>query len=191
MLVQVKERLEENNALILATNSIATKVKDALQLQWVHQLRDELKGFMQRIITINIATYNAVIAIQGSLSGSLERSLIQEPFILEDAIGRVSPIHMQFINSWEAFDSVLDKRFQNIQGHKKIKNKEYTLQEHASRKDIVRTRPWEGAFLPGQRVEMSLNFDSSETGAVGGTSCPGCHREADDSQGSDVLWSVC
>jgi hypothetical protein len=74
LLVQVKERLEENNALITASNSIASKVKDALRLQWFHQLRDELKGFMQIIITMNIATYNAVIAIQGSLSGGLERS---------------------------------------------------------------------------------------------------------------------
>jgi len=144
---------------------------------------------MHRIITMNIATYNAVIAIQGSLSGGLERSLIQEPFILEDAVGRISPVHLQFINSWEAFDAVLDKRFQSVQGHQKIKNREYTLQEYATRREIRRTRLWEGAFLPGQRVDMSLNFNSDEK-ASGGTSCPSCHRGAEKSQESEVLWYV-
>jgi hypothetical protein len=189
LLVQVRDRLEKNNTLVSASNAITTKVKEALRLKWFTQLGAELKDFMRRIISINVATYNAVIAIQGSLAGGLERSLIQEPFILEDAIGRVSPVHMQFISSWEAFHAVLDRRFQDVQGYKKVKNKEYILQERASRREISQSCPWDGAVLPGQRVDMSLIFSSEEKETVR-TSCPSCRTESGDPQEAEVLWYV-
>jgi hypothetical protein len=66
-----------------------------------------------------VATYKAVVALQAVLSSHLERLLIQEFLILEDEIGRISPVHMQFISSWEAFDSVLKIRLQKVQGYQK------------------------------------------------------------------------
>jgi hypothetical protein len=76
---------------------------------------------MQRIIAINISTYNTLISIQTTLSSKPERSLLQEPFILEDAIGCIAPVHIQFINSWDAFHAVLIRRCQDIQGFKGLK----------------------------------------------------------------------
>jgi hypothetical protein len=187
LLVEVREKLQDNNALVSASNSISAKLNGALKFEWFHELGAELKGFMQRIITINIATYNAVIALQGSLASSLEGSLIQEPFILGDAIGRISTVHMQFITSWEAFDAVLDRRFQGVLGHTKVKNREYTLQEHATRREITRSRPWEATFLPGQRIDMSLVFSSEEKETTG-TSCPSCQTASEGSQDAKVLW---
>jgi len=37
----------------------------------------------------------------------------------------------------------------------KVRQGEYALQDHAKGFEIVRSRPWNGAFLPGQRVDMS------------------------------------
>lgn len=135
---------------------------------------------------MNFAIFRAVLEIRASLPIHLERSLIQEPFLLEDAIGRIAPVHMQFITSWEAFDSVLDVRFRNIPGHTKILSKEYILQEHVTRRDISRDQPWEGAFLPGQRVDMSMLFD--DTWEDGRMSCPRCQRVYDSPSRADVQW---
>jgi hypothetical protein len=62
--------------------------------------------------------------------------LIEEPFILEDPIGRPAPVHLQFITSWDAFNAVLEIRFRSVQGHRKIVQKEYGLQEEVTGREI-------------------------------------------------------
>lgn len=176
VLLSIQERLDNTNHLITAGNTVTSKIADALRLDWLRQLGSELKGFMRRIIAMNIATYHAVISIQTALPNHLERGLIEEPFILEDAIGRIAPVHLQFVTSWEAFNAVLQIRFRDLQGFKKVTEKQYGLQDKATGRDIEQTRLWERAFLPGQRVEMSFIFDSVGNEADCGkkSTCPGC-----------------
>ena len=50
---------------------------------------------------INLLTYKAVISLQTSIPAQLERCWSQEPAILEDALGRVTPVHLEFLDSWE------------------------------------------------------------------------------------------
>lgn len=187
LLKEVKDQLEKNNQLTQTGNEISTRISSVLKLEWFRQLGEELKNFMRRIFIMNIATYRAVIDIQSGLPSQLERSLYQEPFILEDAIGRVAPVHMQFVSSWEAFDSVLDLRFRDMQGHKKVQNKEYVLQENATRREIDRSRPWAASFLPGQKVVMSILFDDS---GISTSLCPRCQSTSEKPQDTDIKWSV-
>jgi hypothetical protein len=188
VLLQVQEQLKENNALLAAGNAVTNGIREALRLDWVMQLSSELRAFMHRIILINISTYRAVMAVQRTLSSGLERSLVQEPFILEDAIGRISPVHMQFINSWKAFHAVLSRRFEHLQGYNKVQRGEYILQEHTTRREISRSQRWEAAFLPGQRIDKSLIFNSKNQDSSVGTSCPSCKTNSDYSQDLEVLW---
>jgi hypothetical protein len=187
LILEVRDRLRENNSLIEKANATTTKIGDTLRLDWFRRLASELKSLMQRICAINVATYKVVMAIQTGLPSHLERLLIQEPFILEDAIGRISPVHMQFISSWEAFDFVLEKRFQKVQGYQKVKNREYVIQEHATRREIQRNFPWEVSFLPGQRVDMSLIFERQEKVSAQ-TTCPRCQSVSDGLLDTDILW---
>jgi hypothetical protein len=175
ILVSINDRLEDTNRLINSGNSVTAKIADALRLDWLRQLGTELKGYMRRIIAMNVATYHAVISIQSALPSRLERGLIEEPFILEDAIGRIAPVHLQFVTSWDAFNAVLEIRFREIQGFHKIKRKQYGLQDKATKRDIEQSRPWQRAFLPGQRIEMSFLFDTPEKeGSMSDVTCPGC-----------------
>lgn len=191
IVAEVRDRLKENKKLILA---VATKVSDALHFDWFRQLGSELKTMMNKIFRTNLATYEAVVSIQRVLPSHLERSMFRDPFILEDAIGRISPVHMDFITSWEAFDAILLLRFQDVQGFKKVQNKEYALQEHATKREIKRTRPWECAFLPGQRIDMSLVFvkkaPAEQSEEIPSTSCPNCHAVSDKSQDYEIQWLV-
>ena len=45
--------------------------------------------------------YKAVVSLQTSLPVQLERTWTQDPAILEDALGRVTPVHLEFLDSWE------------------------------------------------------------------------------------------
>ena len=50
---------------------------------------------------VNTLTYKAVVSLQTSIPGRLERCWSQEPAILEDALGRVTPVHLEFLDCWE------------------------------------------------------------------------------------------
>ena len=50
---------------------------------------------------INSRTYDAVLSLQARIPARLDRSWTQDPVILEDALGRVTPFHLEFIDSWE------------------------------------------------------------------------------------------
>jgi hypothetical protein len=169
-------------------------------LSRVGNLCTQIKAAVTNILFVNVATYKAVLALQNLLPSHLERSLINEPFVLEDAVGRMSPVHLQFISSWAAFEAVLEKRFRGIQGYEKVVNGKWTLQDHATGRDISRTRCWEGTFLPGQRVDMSLLFErettvndfDSHTGDQrndnNGAACPRCQADVTESVNVDIQW---
>ncbi|KAH9212127.1 hypothetical protein DL95DRAFT_464179 [Leptodontidium sp. 2 PMI_412] len=173
LIIEVREQLRESNRLISASTHIAKNVAENLRLEWFRQLGSDLKSMTQRILTMNVATYNAVLAIK------------------KDAIGRISPVHLQFISSWEAFDAVLELRFRLVQGYMKFKNGEYVLQEHATRREIRRHLPWEVSFLPGQRVDMALVFEDREVKTAGQTTCPRCQASSRGLLDSDIQCTNC
>jgi hypothetical protein len=183
---EIRERVNE-------THSMTNRLTDALRLQWLRDLGSELKAFMGRIFMVNVYTYNAVLSLQSALPNHLERSmaLYQEPILLEDAIGRTAPVHLQFITTWEMFDSVLELRFKNVPGFHKVQRKEYVLEESITRRDIGRTRPFNVSFLPGQKVAMSLIFRIFTDESSTNTTCPGCHFVSTSVQSDhDVVWYV-
>ena len=80
------------------------------------------KGFYMGIFPVTqeqwhcVMNYNASLQVQSSLPGSLERTLYGQSFLFEDAIGRTCPVHLQFVNSWEIFDTVIELRFKECAG---------------------------------------------------------------------------
>jgi hypothetical protein len=195
LLLDVRDRINNATQHITNGNMSMSKIADALRLDWLRQLGTDLKSLMHKVIATNIATYHAIVSIQTVLSSRLERTLIEEPFILEDPIGRMAPVHLQFVTSWEAFNAVLEIRFRNLQGFKKIQDKHYGLQEKATRRDIDQARPWQQAFLPGQRIEMSFIFhsDSSDEAAneTNIVTCPGCRASSTHTSDADTQCSNC
>jgi len=157
----------------------------------------EMRDSIRKLLAGNKGILKSLRAIESGLPSALERSLIQEPFILEDAIGRVTPVSLQFIDSWDAFQAVLEIRFRGIQGADKVQNREYTLQDRARGFEITRVRPWQSAFLPGQRVDMSLIFErlastAEDEGqqAQKQVSCPSCGFKSKGSAEMSIEWFV-
>ena len=198
ILSDVTTELIEAKTVVQQAGSISGTI--LANLSRVGELCTQIKAAVTKILFINVATYKAVLALQNLLPSHLERSLINEPFVLEDAIGRMSPVHLQFISSWAAFEAVLETRFRGIQGYEKVVNGHWTLQDHATGRDISRKSCWEGAFLPGQRVDMSLLFerettvndfdsgDENRRGSDSGAACPRCQADVAESGNADIQW---
>ncbi len=81
------------------------------------------------------------------------------------------PLYINRSNISKAFEAVLEVRFRQLPGHRKIKQKEYALQANAVERDVEQSLAFNRCFLPGRRIHMSMIFD----GRFGGwSSCPGC-----------------
>lgn len=90
------------------------------RFEWIQRLGSELKKFMCQIIIGNVAIYRQNLALQLAFTAKVDRPLEEAPFMLEDAIGRLAPVHLRFVTSWDAFDAVLSIRFQGKPGWNKV-----------------------------------------------------------------------
>lgn len=71
-------------------------------------------------------------------------------------------------------------------GVRKIDRGEFVLHDRFRHVDIDLNQAWERCFRPGQAVEMSMLFASSEQGS----SCPTCGQISDKNAGEEVEWQV-
>ena len=144
---------------------------------------------MLKVVATNMKIYETVLdtqkASQAQIPPQIDR---QQPVYLEDAHGRVAPFHIEFINSLDAFQAVMEARFLHLPGLKKIQRSEYLIQESGRKRTLDLQAPWESVFLPGRKFIMSMIFETPQKST---SSCPGCQTEnelsTNESQ-SDIQW---
>ncbi|RYN32497.1 hypothetical protein AA0117_g4279 [Alternaria alternata] len=194
----LQTRLDEVNRRVTAGNNLLSALVRSTRANWLLQLGHDLKALMLKIVAVNLVTYAAVDKIQASVLDiqlvlpTLTRP-ISDPriFYLEDAIGRVSTITLDFITSWDALLAVLEVRFQGKPGIKKVLKKEYVLQNRATGKDVNAKQKWETVFRPGLWFDMDMIFQKSDGGDSEGslgTKCIRCHAQSEQPRG---LGSTC
>lgn len=183
---EIREVIQSNVQLSTSmtgmTRSLLTK------FEWFSRLITNVRTLVYRGFMVNLATYKAVLSIQETLNSRIDRSLNQRPFLLEDAMGRIAPVHLQFITSWNAFDAVLVARFEGLPGFDKIQRREFVLHEQTTQREISRSRPWEGAFRPGQSVSMALTFERKTKTKNERNRCPHCWTETENLCTDEVTW---
>ena len=178
LLTKLNDHLEENGKQIRYGNAITSKIAE--RFDWIRNLGQDTKNFMQDIYLMACRTYNIVVDIQRRLPSHP----YEQFFTLEDSHGRVFPIQMMLIDSWEAFDAILEVQFRHKQGLRMVQQKKYVLHESVANRDIERRFPWERMFSPGQRIVMCMLFtDCSESNY-----CPNCYFMPVGSEDSDVNW---
>ena len=137
----------------------------------------------RRLVTINVQVFQTVLNIQNlllNIPGQVDR---QRPVYLNDAMGRYAPFHLEFIRSAEALISVLSVNFKDAAN--KIRKGDFTFHDAHTKKDIDLEGPWDGCFMPGQHVEMSMVFDRTQSCS---TSCPRCRFSCQSIDGEDSQW---
>ncbi|KAH9242408.1 hypothetical protein K456DRAFT_27845 [Colletotrichum gloeosporioides 23] len=168
------------------------------------QLFSKLSSMAEIGIQIQRSTSNIMtmmVALSGELNGiksilmrlHVDRPLSDEYFTLEDSTGRVFPIHLRTITSWDAFEYVLMDRFKGKKGAHRVKKKRYTLKERANNREVNRSLEWESAFLPHQMMDMSLMCRETASNAQKRhpASCPWCHEMSPGKAGAQAQCKKC
>ena len=126
---------------------------------------------------------------------SFQRNPVDEYyFTIDDALGRLFPIHLNTITSWEAFAFVLSEKFKGAAGARRVRDKRYRLTEHATRREIDQSNNWERTFRPHQKIVMSvLCKDANQMLAVDSqlATCPWCKTESDSDTSIQVQCRGC
>ena len=168
-------RVEKSSA---STNQAVRKATDALSLQWLKALGEEFRKSLIQLVAYNRRSFSAILSLQTSVGALLAQLvLVGQSCVLEDALGRRTPFELQFINSWEAFQAILEVRFRNARGHSRVRCQQYVLQDAKTRSDIDFFRPWDTALVPGQTYNMHIMFYSLSPRHAVVTECPRCEAE--------------
>jgi hypothetical protein len=141
----------------------------------------ELKMIMADTRDTNMRVFKIVMNMQQHLPPQIDR---QQPIYFIDACGEHAPFHLEFINSWEAFEAVLEVRFKD-KGFSKIRRREYILERPATRTALNRNSPWGRGLLPGSTITMDMVFDVPSQTV---NSCPVCGHESVESMESEIDW---
>jgi len=160
------------------------------RLQIVHRSGIELKRSVDQIIAMMCAISGDLSSIKAIVM-QLDRGPNDEYFILEDITGRTFPIHLRTITSWPVLEFILSERFKGKKGARRVQRKLYSLRESNTQREIDGSMPWESAFLPHQKITMSLickDTENNNTDGKGLASCPFCKTPSDHSSGVEVEW---
>jgi len=139
---------------------------------------------MTKTCTSTLQNYNILVDLQTRMPKQTGPCWIHDPIIFTDAHGRVAPIHLELVNTWDIFEAVLAARFSGLPGRGKVERREYVLQERYLTTDIERSQPFESCFMPGRTVDMSVSFKRRGTG----NACPKCSLETTVAMSTSTQW---
>jgi hypothetical protein len=84
------------------------------------------------------------------------------------------------------FYVVLAEHFKFRRGLKKLLRGEFSFQDDPEQNEISRTLPWRSAFKSGDKVCMSMNFDSWDSPHI--TVCPRCQTPGEMQKNGWMIW---
>jgi hypothetical protein len=201
LLNDIRTRLDEVNKRISASGSLMVEAVQKARQTWFLQLGRELKALLFKTLAMNFVIYRAVDKTHASIldlqqalyaSSQLVTPLTHERiFYLRDAIGRESSITMNFISSYDALVAVLQIRFRDKPGLKKIMKNEFAIENRATGRDMDRSKPWESFFRAGLWYDMDVIFQSviDEGSRIPEEdTCPTCKAKSNQPQGLKIIW---
>jgi hypothetical protein len=191
LLREVRAKMNDYEKSITNGNGLIAQLME--RVNYIPKLAADMKQFMCNLMAGNLTTYRELVSFRAEFNTHIRRPLSEDPFTLEDAIGRIAPVHLRFIGSWEAFHAVLEDRFRGKQGSEKVQKKQYVLQDASTGRDIDPSLDFGDAFLPGQRIAMSLLFQSGSASEKTESSahCPGCNTMSKELSDADIQCARC
>jgi hypothetical protein len=178
----------QNHDLLSAQADLIQTISRTVTSCSTRQQTEDLQSIMLKVLATSMKVYDMVLDMQKLLSQLPPQVDRQQPVYFEDAHGRIAPFHIEFINSFDAFQAVMEVRFRHVPGLRKVQNGEYAVHESKSKRRIDLSGPWHSVFLPGRKVNMSMVFQRPHTSM---SSCPGCQTENESENsntGSEIQW---
>ena len=181
LLSSLKDEIERNNKLIQG------------QTQWltlpnVQKFGSDLFEKLRSIRMIGQETLQEVRWISAQIPIPRPfQPLPERSTLLEDAFRQTVPIPIEFITSWDSFDTLLNNRFENLPGAKLVKQHDYILEDAECIQRFNRWQPWEAAFQPGRTIKMSMVLNQTTTPLQ---MCPSCGVEDNAPANKHIEWCV-
>ncbi|KAI9736967.1 MAG: hypothetical protein M1834_000556 [Cirrosporium novae-zelandiae] len=184
-----------NNAVSRCQNTIDDFLKKMQKYEPHHhprrlrKTRDRAIGNSRESLrTSNVQILQVVLDIQTSIMHIPRQIERQQPVYMIDALRKPSPFYLEFVRSAEALIAVLRVNFKKFGAAEKIDRGEFVIQDTCSKREIDLSQDWEMCFLPGQRVDMSMVFNST-TGAD--NTCPNCREISNGAADKEVECKRC
>ncbi|KAJ4301366.1 hypothetical protein N0V90_003458 [Kalmusia sp. IMI 367209] len=172
---EARTLVKKNNEILNTQADLILTISRTVAHCSTQQQSKNLSEIMLKVLETNMKIYQLVLDTQKVQQAHMPQQIDrQQPIYFEDAHGRLSAFHIEFINCFEAFQAVMEIRFRHVPGLKKIQKNQYLIQEPSTKRRLNLQGPWESVFLPGRKVVMSMVF---QTPQVTMTSCPGCQSE--------------
>jgi hypothetical protein len=183
--------VKKNHDLLNTQADLIVTISRTVTAISTQQETHDLQSIVNKVLETNMRIFAMVVEMQKLLQNELPPQVDrQQPVYFEDALGRIAPFHVEFICSFEAFQAVLEVRFRDVPGLKKVQNFEYAMQDSRSKTAMdFRKKPWTSLFLPGRKVNMSMVFRNAPRAAL--SCCPGCRTENAVGEGdlkSEIQW---
>ncbi|KAL8366010.1 hypothetical protein RB595_004679 [Gaeumannomyces hyphopodioides] len=98
------------------------------------------------------------------------------PVHIEDAMGNLVDLQLDWLHDWRDFDYMLCRRFEELRltGIEKVRKQQYALEDDCSGKDLCRSRPLKAWLRRGMKVNMSIIFRATKQD-LARSQCPRCH----------------
>ena len=177
ILSQLISRVEDGLGMLRRTEAFLKVIASVARLKWLQTFGNAVASIMLQIQTSVFETYTLVLSINEKMTWlTIQSMMIQGHCIVHDALGRHLPLHVQFINSWDAFDAILAIYFRERPGYKKVTDRDFILQDSHTHRDINRLHPFDRSVRSGQQLNMSILFrtHTESTAVTGDGTCPSC-----------------
>lgn len=185
---EANARAKQNRQTLVAHTGMMETITRVVSGLVFGAQEDGLLSLVRKGLQWHNRIFDAVTQVQQLLCSIPPQIEREQPVLFEDAHGRLTPFHIEFINSRNAFQAVLEARFENMPGLRKVRNLEYAVQDTQSKRILDLSRPWENIIRPGRKFVMSMVFELPKAVI---SSCPGCSTENFNrlqNKGSDFQW---
>lgn len=179
-LYRIQKGTKENTKLARQGNRLIAKLVG--HFKWIFKIGLEIKQQLNGIRRAIDTVHNEVLAIRQAIAAlsSVSESVSEKPFIFEDAIGRIYPIHLSYITWWTTFYAVLAIRYRSESPmiRKLAGACLNSLVDFASGRKISILQDICDAVQPGSRVVrrwVVLTVMNNECEAL--RCCPTCHKD--------------
>ncbi|KAL9059369.1 MAG: hypothetical protein Q9162_001238 [Coniocarpon cinnabarinum] len=159
LLSSILSRIDESMDLSRRTYIALSTVHAVSQRVWLLKFGEKLTAMMSRIQALTFGSYSLLLSVNTKLSYLIdERYATLNICLLTDALGREFRFHLELIDSWVAFDAIMEYHFRSMPGHRKIQTKEFTLLDSRTQSQLNRNDAWESIVKAGQSLEMAMDF---------------------------------
>ncbi|KAK7713223.1 hypothetical protein SLS63_012126 [Diaporthe eres] len=145
--VEANALAEQNRQTLVAHTGMMETFSRVASGLVVWTQEDGLLSLVRKGLQWHSRIFDAVTQMQQVLCSIPPQIEREQPVLFEDAHGRLTPFHVEFINSHNAFQAVLEARFENMPGLRKVRN----LDENPDCRMVYRRITEVNGVKPGKR----------------------------------------